>query len=59
MVTKHFDKENVYQQMIIAACASLVDEGFSAKDVMELLDEMKSQLWSALSEIERQKKGNT
>lgn len=31
MVTKHFDKENVYQQMIIAACASLVDEGLALK----------------------------
>lgn len=57
MKAKHFDKNNINQQMIIAACANLIDEGLSAKDVMELLDEMKSQLWSGLSEIERQDKG--
>ena len=51
----YFDQNNFNQQMIMAACANLVtDENFTARQVLELLDEMKGQLWSALCEIQKE-----
>jgi len=56
MSEKRFNQENFNQQLIIAACAKLVTEdGYSARDVMELLDEMKGQLWGALVQIGEEK----
>ena len=47
------DINNEYQQLIIGACANLVTkEGYTAREVMELLESAKSDLWGALKQIE-------
>ena len=47
------DINNEYHQLIIGACANLVmEEGYTAREVMELLESVKSDLWSALKQIE-------
>lgn len=53
MNAKYFNQESFNQQLIIAGCAGLVtDEGYEAIEVIELLNEMKHQLWTALIELE-------
>lgn len=50
---KKFNQESYNQQLIIAGCAGLVSkEGYNPREVIELLDEMKGQLWTALNELE-------
>ena len=50
---KHFNEESFNQQLIIAGCAGLVSkEGYTAREVIELLEEMKNQLFFALRELE-------
>jgi len=57
MSKKHFNKESFNQQLIIAGCAGLVSkEGLKAREVLELLDEMKGQLWTALNQLEEEAK---
>lgn len=47
------DTNNEYHQLIIRACANLVmDEGYTAREVMELLESAKSDLWGALNQLE-------
>ena len=47
------DINNKYHQLIISACAFLVaEEGYTAREVIELLDSAKSDLWGALQQIE-------
>jgi len=47
------DIHNEYHQLIIGACANLImKEGYTAKEVLELLESAKSELWSALEQIE-------
>lgn len=47
------DINNEYHQLIIGACANLVtEEGYTAREVMELLESAKSDLWGALKQIE-------
>ena len=47
------DINNEYHQPIIVACANLVtEEGYTAREVMELLESAKSDLWGALKQIE-------
>ena len=47
------DINNKYHQLIISACANLVtEEGYTAREVMELLESAKSDLWGALKQIE-------
>ena len=54
---KKFNQESFNQQLIIAWCAGLVSkEGLKAREVIELLDEMKGQLWTALNELEEEAK---
>lgn len=56
MKKKHFNQSDANQMLIIAGCANLVTEqGYSAREVIELLEEMKAQLWSALVELEDEK----
>ena len=52
---KKFNQESFNQQLIIAGCAGLVSkEGLKAREVFELLDEMKGQLWTALNQMEEE-----
>ena len=47
------DKNNEHHQLIIFACANLVmEEGYTAREVMELLESAKSDLWGGLKQIE-------
>ena len=47
------DINNEYHQLIISACANLVmEEGYTAREIMELLESAKSDLWGALKQIE-------
>jgi len=55
-MSQKFDMNNPNHQLIIAGCTRLVDnEGWTAREVMELLDETQGQLWSALRELEMEK----
>jgi len=47
-----FDQSNQNQQLIIAALANMIDEGFSARETFEVLEEIKINIWSALKELE-------
>ena len=47
--------KNENHQLIIGACANLVtDEGYTAREVMELLESAKSDLWGALKQLEKE-----
>ena len=47
------DVNNEYHQLIIGACVNLITkEGYTAREVMELLDSAKIDLWDALKQIE-------
>ena len=47
------DINNEYHQLIIGACANLVtEEGYTAREVMELLESAKGDLWGALNQLE-------
>ena len=47
------DINNQYHQLIIGACSNLItEEGYTAREVLELLESAKSDLWSALKRIE-------
>ena len=47
------DINNEHHQLIISACAGLVmEEGYTAREVLELLESAKSDLWGALKQIE-------
>ena len=47
------DMNNKYHQLIVGACANLItEEGYTAREVLELLESAKSDLWSALKQIE-------
>lgn len=49
------DINNEHHQFIISACADLVmKEGYTAREVMELLESAKSDLWSALKQLEEE-----
>lgn len=49
------DINNEYHQLIISACANLVmEEGYTAREVMELLESAKSDLWGALNQLEEE-----
>lgn len=57
MNEKYFNQESFNQQLIIAGCAGLVSkEGYKPREVIELLDEMKGELWTALNELEEETK---
>ena len=57
MSKKLFNQESFNQQLIIAGCAGLVSkEGLTTREVFELLDEMKGQLWTALNQMEEEKR---
>ena len=52
------DTNNEHHQLIIGACADLVtEEGYTAREVMELLESAKSDLWDALKRLEEEVKG--
>ena len=54
-----FNQDNHNQQLIMGACANLVtDENYTTREVFELLDEIKNNLWSELNEIEKETKEN-
>ena len=49
------DIKNENHQLIIWVCANLVtDEGYTAREVMELLESAKSDLWGALKQLEEE-----
>lgn len=57
MSKKLFNQESFNQQLVIAGCAGLVSkEGLTTIEVFELLDEMKGQLWTALNQMEEEKR---
>jgi len=47
-----FDQSDPNQQLIIAALANMIDEGFSARETFQILEEIKINIWSALKELE-------
>ena len=47
-----FDQSNQNQQLIIAALANMIDEGFSARETFEVLEEIKKNVWSGLKGLE-------
>ena len=48
------DINNEYHQLIISACANpVMVEGYTAREVMELLESAKSDLWGALQQLEK------
>ena len=52
------DTNNEHHQLIIGACADLVtEEGYTAREVMELLESAKNDLWGALKRLEEEVKG--
>ena len=47
------DINNEYHKLIICACISLMTkEGYTARKVMELLEDIKNDLWGAINQIE-------
>lgn len=47
------DINNEYHQLIIGACANLItEEGYTAREVLELLESSNSDLWDDLKKIE-------
>lgn len=60
MKTK-IDFKNTNHQMLISALAGLIDNGYTAREVLELMDDCKNQLFFALQEMEienKKKRGN-
>jgi len=54
-----FNQDNRNQQLIMGACVNLItDENYTTREVFELLDEIKNNLWSGLNEIEKETKEN-
>jgi len=47
-----FNQSDMNQQLIIAALANMIDEGFSARETFEVLEEIKKNVWSGLKELE-------
>jgi len=47
-----FDQSNQNQRLIIAALVNMIDEGFSARETFQILEEIKINIWSALKELE-------
>lgn len=49
------NKRNINHQLIIAACGRLItEEDWTAREVMELLEGSKSQLFPALRDLEEE-----
>lgn len=49
-----FDKDNQFQRLVIAALVGMVEtEGLSPHEAFEVLDEIKSNTFHALSQIEQ------
>ena len=54
------DINNEYHQLIIGACANLItEEGYTAREVLELLESSKRDLWSGLKQLEEEVKEET
>lgn len=52
---KLFNQDNNNQQLIMVAMTNLItDEGYTTRQVFELVEEIKGNLWSALNEIEKE-----
>lgn len=50
-----FDIDSFGQQLIMAGLANLVEkEGLTPRESFQVLDLMKSNLWSALNEIKKE-----
>jgi len=47
-----FNQSDPNQQLIIAALANMIDEGFSARETFEVLEEIKKNVWSGLKGLE-------
>lgn len=55
------DFKNTNHQMLISALAGLIDDGYTAREVLELMEDCKNQLFFALREMEienREKRGD-
>ncbi|OAH53110.1 hypothetical protein AWH48_12195 [Domibacillus aminovorans] len=51
------DQSNFNQQLIIAGMSGLVDDdGFSAREVFQLLEEIKRETYHALLEMQQERK---
>jgi hypothetical protein len=51
-----FDLDNINQQLIIAGMAGLIDEGLSFHEMMQVVEDIKRQTFSAMMEIGREVK---
>jgi hypothetical protein len=52
------DINNKHHQFLIATLTMFVDDyGYTARELYELLDHSKNQLWHALKDIEIEKRG--
>lgn len=55
------DLKNTNHQILISALVGLIDDGYTAREVLELMEDCKNQLFFALREIEienKKKRGN-
>jgi hypothetical protein len=51
------DTHNMNVKLVIAGLAGMVDDdGMTAREALSLLDEIKNQTWSALVQMENEKK---
>lgn len=51
------DLENKQHQLLIGTMTMFIDDfGYTTRELFELMDDSKKQLWSALMEIEREKR---
>ena len=47
-----FNQSDPNQQLIIAALANMIDEGFSARETFQVLEDIKKNVWPGLKELE-------
>lgn len=50
------DFKNINHQIVISALAGLIDDGYTAREVLELMEDCKNQLFFALREMEIENK---
>ena len=51
------DENNPQHKLLIATLAMFVDDfGYTTRELFELMDHSKKQLWSALIEMEKEKR---
>lgn len=58
MSKQRLDMNNRNHQLIVASLANMVEnEGLTAHEAFEVLEDIKRQTWHALADIQRETKG--